>query len=101
MGNFWGLWLIAWWGALEVLSLLEKEGSEHECSPSPQGWDIGNKDLLLPALIVGFYTRATCGWALVCSVTINYVSSIIPDSNNLYLSLVFSLSDGLEFYQFY
>ena len=33
IGNFGGgLWLVAWWGAWEVLGLLGKEGSELRCS---------------------------------------------------------------------
>ena len=31
MGNFWAsFWLIAWWGAREVLGLVGEEGSEQE-----------------------------------------------------------------------
>ena len=43
----------AWWGTWEVLGLMGKKGSELRCSELSQGWTVLNKDLLLPALIVG------------------------------------------------
>lgn len=62
-----------------MLGLAEKEGSElsfskwgkeHECSWLPQGWNVVNKDLLLPVLIVGSYTKTTYERAPVCSLTV-------------------------------
>ena len=66
MGNFGGFRLTAFRGTREVLGLMEKEGSEHKCSerPLPQGWNIVNKDLFLPTLIVWSFTKAPRGWAL-------------------------------------
>ena len=51
-------WLIAFWGAREVLGLTGEQGSELNCSQAPQGWNIVNKDLFLLLLIVGSYTKA-------------------------------------------
>ena len=59
MGNFGGcFWLVAWWGAWEVLGLMGKESSGLRFSKLSQGWNIVNKDLFLPALIVGSYSKA-------------------------------------------
>ena len=51
-----------------MLGLVGKEGSKLRYSEQPQGWNVVKKDLLLPALIVGPFTKAPYGWALVCSV---------------------------------
>ena len=70
MENFGGcFWLVAWWGAWEVLGAMGKEGSELRCPEPPQGWNVVNKGLLLPALIVGSFLQALCEWAPVSSVT--------------------------------
>lgn len=59
MGNFWGsFWLIARWGAWEALGLKGKEGSELKGSRLSQSWNVINKVVLLPALIVGSLTKA-------------------------------------------
>ena len=60
MGGFGGYsWVVALWRAWEVLGVLEKEDSELMCSKLSQGWNIVNKDQLLPALI-GSFTKAPC-----------------------------------------
>ena len=46
-----------------MLGLLGEEGSEMRCSAHPQGWNVVDKDLLLPALIVGLFTQAPPGQA--------------------------------------
>ena len=59
-----------------MLGLMGKEDSELRCFELSQGWNTVNKDLLLPALIVGSYTMVTYEWAPVCSVTYTYMSII-------------------------
>lgn len=66
MGNFGGC---LWWGVWEVLSLLRKEGSELRGSKLSRGWNVVNKTLLLPSLIVGSFTTVPHGWAPVCLIT--------------------------------
>ena len=46
-------WLVAFWGAREVLGLTEDEGSKQECSQAPEGWNPVNKNLFPSTLIVG------------------------------------------------
>ena len=46
-----------------MLSLMGKDNSKFRCSKLSQGWNIVNKDLVPPALIVGSYTKAPCEWA--------------------------------------
>ena len=58
-----------------MLGLLGKEGSEVRCSDLPQGWNVVNKDMLLPTLIVRSFTKATHEWTLVCLPTV-LVSSV-------------------------
>ena len=71
MGNFyfWGFWLVAGWGAWDMRGVVGKLGSEHERSRLPQGWNIVSEDLLLPASIVGSFTKVPRGWTPVCLVT--------------------------------
>ena len=47
-----------------------KLGSEHERSRLPQGWNIVSEDLLLPASIVGSFTKVPCERTPVCSLTV-------------------------------
>ena len=59
MGHFGGcFWLAAHWGAWEVLGVVGKKGSELRCFKLSQGWNVVNKDLLLPALIVRSFPKA-------------------------------------------
>ena len=37
--------------------------------PPPEGWNIVNKNLFLPILIVGSYATAPLEWAPICLVT--------------------------------
>ena len=49
-----------------MLGLLENRAQSMRRSkhrPPPQGWNVVNKDLLLPALIVGSFTKASHGRA--------------------------------------
>ena len=52
-----------------MLGLMKQLGSERGYSKSHQGWNVINKDLFLPALIVGSYTKATHEWAPAAWVT--------------------------------
>ena len=73
MGNYWVcFWLISFWGTKEVLGLVGKEGSKHKCSELPQGGNIVNRNLFLPALIVGSFTKAPHGRGPVCSLILPY-----------------------------
>ena len=49
---------------------LQCGGECGRCSRFPQGWNVVNKDPLLPALIVGSVTKVLRGWALVHSLTV-------------------------------
>ena len=51
------------WEAREVLGLVGKQVSE-----LPQGWNIVNKNVFLPILIVESYTKVPNEWAPVDSV---------------------------------
>ena len=76
MGSFWGcFWLIPWWRAWEVLCLVGEEGSELRCSKLSQGWNVVNKDLLLPAFTVESFTTTPCGWVPAWSVSL--IASLI------------------------
>lgn len=70
MGSFWGFWIIDIWGSREGLGLMGEQGSELKYPQHPESWNTVNKDLFLPVLIVGPYTKAPCQWAAVCLVTI-------------------------------
>ena len=48
---------------MEVLGLVGKKGSEHKCSECSRGRNIVNKNLFLPELIVGSFTKAPHGQA--------------------------------------
>ena len=61
-----------------MLGFMGKEGSEVKYSKSSQGWNIVNKDLFLPALIVGSFTKVPLGWAPVCWVTVSDLSLVRP-----------------------
>ena len=45
-----------------MLGLMGTEGFELRCSKLSQGWNVINKDIPLPALIVGSFTKAPCEW---------------------------------------
>ena len=49
---------------MEVQGLVGKLGSELRCSRLPQGQNVVNKDLFLPALIVESFIKVTHEWAL-------------------------------------
>ena len=84
MGRFGAFGLIVSWETREVLGLMGKWGSKLKCSHPSQDWSIVNKDLFLPALIVGPFTKVTRGWAPVYSVT----RGVLPWSHDLGLHLV-------------
>ena len=44
-----------------MLALVGKEGSELRYSEPLQGWNVVNKDLFLPALLIGSFTKAPHG----------------------------------------
>ena len=70
MGNFWAwFWLIAIWGAKEVLSPVGEKGSEQECSQSLWDRNLVNQNLFPSTLIVGSCLKAPWGQARVCLVT--------------------------------
>ena len=70
MGNYWAwFWLVAWWGAREVLSLVGEQSSEQKCSQAPRGWNPVNKNLFPPMRIVASCIKNPRAQALVCLVT--------------------------------
>ena len=70
MENYWvWFWLMAWWGAREVLGLVGEQGSEQKCSQPLWGCNPVNKNLFSPTVIVGSCLEAPLARALVCGVT--------------------------------
>ena len=62
MWNCWVcFWLMAFWETREVLGLVGKQGSEQKCCECPQRWNIVNKGLFLPMLIIGSGTKPPRG----------------------------------------
>ena len=65
-----------------MLGLMGKEGFKHKCWEPPQGWNIVNKNLFLPALISESFTKVPCGRTPVCLVTVSYKGLSININQN-------------------